>query len=436
MNTNLTLNCPQCRKAIPKLIDNVKIAGCPHCGGIAAMGNDGFLRTHKTNAQTSLLLETYQEPFILGSQMQHDGVNYTVYAIYIYLVKYKELDEEDRNWEHSEGYVTEWYAKNNRGDKRLMVMSDTDDKFYIVYDRANNQLTEAYKDNFIEEGTFQLTSFAGMDDDALDEKGFYRVFKNQLFLEGTQSNFSQNTYKTFFSEAISPSQVKRMHVIEDEQEQEAEADFKNITFYRNLFGIAFSLILCLIFFTSSNNTEGGLGKTQMVSFEYIVDEKGGFDTIGLHPKSAGIFDLKAGKNYQFRARSNVYGTNRSADFSVSIIRQEDKKSVADVDIAFFTESGRDDEGAWTENVLDDAFKFHVDESGKYDVLVSPDYDDITNIPPCTLNVSINGTGYYTFYLMTLGFFFLAWVICQWQRENIIAFADLPYDTTLHDLVNQ
>jgi hypothetical protein len=432
MNTNTTVNCPKCRKAIPKLIDNVKIAGCPHCGCSATMGEDGYLRTYKTH---SLLAESFQEPFLLGSQMQYDGVEYSVHAVYIYRADYTELDAEDQTWTGGNGFVTEWYAKNERGDKCLMVISDTDEKFYIVYDRANNQLVEAYKENFIEDGTFELTSFAGTDDEPLDEKGYYRVFKNQISLESTQADFDKNASKTFYSKAITPTQVKRMHVIEAEQATEAQADYENTNFYRNLFSIALALIVCLLFFSTALNTEG-VNKSQTVSFEYITLEDGAFDTTVLRPKLAGVFNLKGGKNYRFSAKSTVVGANTSADFSVSIIRQEDKTSVSEVDIAFFTESGRDDEGDWSEDVLSGEFKFQVDKTGKYEVWVAPDYDDLLHIPKCSLSVSINGTGYYTFYLILLGFFFLAWLICQWQLENIIAFANMPHETLLHDLFNQ
>lgn len=436
MNTNQTLNCPQCRKAIPKLIDNVKIAGCPHCGGVATMGNDGFLRRHTPHSPVSVLLDRYQEPFVLGSEMQYDGVDYTVFAIYLYRATYTEFDEEDNKWTGGDGYVTEWYAKNNRGDKCLMVTSDTDKKFYIVYDQTNNQLVEAYKNNFIEEGTFLLTSFAGVDDEPLDEKGFYRVFKNDLSLESIQRNFDKNTSKIFFSQAISASQVKRMHVIEAEEEAAAQEDFKNITFYRNLFAAALSLVLYLMLFGNNSNTEEVRDNSKMVSqtvsFEYVTLQDGAFDTTFLRPQLVGVFNLKGGKNYQFYANGSVSGSNSSADFSASIIRQEDKISVWEIDIAFFTESGTDNEGRWTENVLFDDFKFHVDKTGKYEVWISPDYDDLTNIQSCSLTVYIYSTGYYTFYLMVSGFFFLALVVCQWQRENIVAFANLPHGTYLHD----
>ena len=440
MNINETLNCPQCRGAIPKLIDNVKIAGCPHCGGVATMGNDGFLRRQVPPSRFSVLLHTHQEPFVLGSQMQYDGVDYNVFAIYLYRATYTEFDEEDNKWTGGDGYVTEWYAKNSRGDKSLIVTSDTDKKFYIVYDQANNQLVEAYKNNFIEEGTFQLTSFAGVDDEPLDGKGFYRVFKNDLSLESTQPNFDKNTSKAFFSQAISSSQVKRMHVIAAEQKTEAEEDFNNITFYRNLFAAALSLVLCLMLFNNTFNPQNLRDKSKMVSetvsFEYVTLQDGAFDTTFLRPQMVGVFNLKGGKNYQFYANGSVSGSNSSADFSASIIRQEDKISVWEIDIAFFTESGTDNEGRWTENVLFDDFKFHVDKTGKYEVWVSPDYDDLTNIQSCSLTVYIHSTGYYTYYLMVSGFFFLALVVCQWQRENIIAFANLPEDTFLHDLFNQ
>ena len=64
--------------------------------------------------------------------MQYDGVDYNVFAIYLYRATYTEFDEEDNKWTGGDGYVTEWYAKNSRGDKSLIVTSDTDKKFYIV----------------------------------------------------------------------------------------------------------------------------------------------------------------------------------------------------------------------------------------------------------------------------------------------------------------
>ena len=104
MNPNKTMNCPQCRQAIPQRIESVKVAGCPHCGCIATMHTDGYLRTYKTY---SPLLGFQQDPFLLGNKMQYNGVEYTVYAIFRYAVKYSEFDKEDLVWTDESGYVTE-----------------------------------------------------------------------------------------------------------------------------------------------------------------------------------------------------------------------------------------------------------------------------------------------------------------------------------------
>jgi hypothetical protein len=123
------------------------------------------------------------------------------------------------------------------------------------------------------------------------------------------------------------------------------------------------------------------------------------------------------------------------DLSVSIVRKRDHAVVSDVDIAFFMESGRDDEGAWTESVLEDELKFQVEESGIYEVFVSPDYEDITNIPLCSLTVSITETGYYYYYQIAASGFLLAFLVFQWQREHYVAIANLPHGTYLHTMTN-
>lgn len=424
--------CSQCRTEIPKFIDDVKIAGCPKCGMVSTLGKDGYLRTNKA---CTILSANDQEPFLLGEEIQYDGVHYTVFAIYIYLLQYQEWDKEDKRWEHGQGYATEWYAASAT-NQQLTLMKDTNNVFYIVSQIDDEEFDDwQVQQTTIEFGTYELNSFVGMDDEALDTKGFYRTYPNNIFLESNNESFTQRNFKTFRVKSMTPSEVKRMEIISDTQEEKAVEDFKDTTFYRNVFGIGLLIILCLILLgNTGNNTP--IGESKRIAFSYKTFGDTLPDTLALRPQSGGVFDLKAGKNYLFMAQSNVSGTNQDVDFSVSIVRKDDEMTVSEVDIAFYTESGRDDEGSWTENYLSDEFKFQVEKSGKYEIFVSPDYDDITHIPPSSLLVSIHRTGYAYYYLMASGVFLLAFLIFQWQRESIVAYANLPYTTHLHDLTRQ
>jgi hypothetical protein len=452
MNNNKTLNCLQCQTAIPQHIKNVKIAGCPHCGCVSTMGTDGFWQKYKTFTPLPELRahKGYQmfsngkrKPFDIGKDIRYEGKLHTVYAIYVYFTQFQEYDSEDGVWQNHNGYITEWYAQS--ADKKpLILMQDTDKKFYIVQKLAKNWLSDSqYQDDSKEFGTFELTAFGGTDDEGLDERGHY-ISNNYLF-ETPVSPMTKDNYKAFNLTLLTASDIKRMQSNANDVQSQAEEDFENISFYRNLFAAALSILFFLALFSDGSKwgrnditnvyTEGDAQKNT-VGFEYKLDGKGEVDTTLLKTKRAGTFNLTAGKNYLFTATSHLYYENKDADFTVSIVKKETKETVSEVDIAFFTESGTDDEGKWTENLLEDTFKFQVQESGVYDVFVSPDYDDIANIPPCTLSVYITETGFYLFYLWASGAFFLAFIICQWQREHLAAVANLPYDTFLHDLVNQ
>lgn len=432
MSYSSTVTCPECHSAIPKLIENVKIMGCPKCGSVAAMSDDGYLRAAKKYTIQSL---DFQEPFSLGEEIQYDGLSYTIFGIYVYFVEYEEWDEDDDKWVHSQGYVTEWYAKSAT-DEQLIVMKDTDNVFYIVSQINDNSFVDWQNEqNWIEFGTYKLNSLVGVDNEALEANGFYRTYPNNIFFESNKKDFTEKDFKTFRLKSVTPSDLRPIKIVSEAEKEKAVEDFEHTKFYRNVFGIALVLILGLMLWgTPRNHTP--IGESKKANFAYRTFNNEELDTMALRTQSVGVFDLKAGTNYRFFADGNISSTNSNADFSISIVRKEDQTTVSEVDIAFYTESGLDDEGSWTEDYLHDDFKFQVDKSGKYEIFASPDYDDLTNIPYCSLTVFIQQAGYYYYYLMAGGVFLLVFLIFQWQLENIAAFANLPYETYLHDLTGR
>jgi hypothetical protein len=452
MSNNTIPNCLQCQKAIPKCIKNVKIAGCPHCGCVSMMDTGGFWQKYKTFTPATELRaqKGYQmysngkkKPFSIGKDLRFDGKLYTVYAIYVYWVQYQEYDTEDGVWQKDAGFVTEWYARNAE-KKDVCLMRDTDEKFYIVDKMPKNWVSDSqFQDDSKEFGSFELTSFSGTDDEGLDERGHY--IANNFLFESATMPFTKENYKGFNLTLLTASDIKRMQSNASNVQIRAEEDYENATFYFNLFGAALLAVLGLMLFANTSNWNRNdisndfteeIGKGNAVGFEYKLDEKWQFDTGLVQTRCAGTFKLKAGKNYLFKAHGEIYESqDKDVDFSVSIIKKDSKETVSEVDIGFFTESGTDDEGRWTENLLDDEFKFQAAESGVYDVFVSPDYEDIANTPRCSLTISVTETDYYFFYLWASGAFFLALIICQWQREHWAAVANLPFRTILHDWVN-
>jgi hypothetical protein len=417
--------CGLCLKPIPNVLHDVKIAGCPHCGSYSTMGEDGYLR-HQ--AKYNLVKKDYQSPYYLGEPIVYQGLKYSIYAIYVYRIEYEELDKEDDKWVSGTGFVVEWYAKKN--DKsELIIMSDVDDTFYniIPHDKNSNQFLPSVRD-FKETGKYTLWGFIGTDNDTLETSGFYRITKDCIF-ESKDSTFN-GLINTFRRKKFTSSQVKRMVVIGETKKTESYEKFKNITFYRNLFALAFLAIFMLFVVDRSDDKEGIKG--DKIAFDFIPSETN-LDTAHLKPQLAGTFDLAANKNYQLRAKGYISDSNQDGDCTMTIVRHKDKAVVQEAIIDFYRESGSDDEGYWEENVLEDGFKFQTDEAGLYEVFVAPDYENLGKPPINSIVVEIGNTSYSDFYWWAIGLLLLLVLIFQWQREHIAAYANLNHGTYLHDI---
>jgi hypothetical protein len=418
--------CGLCRKPIPNMLSAPKIAGCPHCGSYCTTTEGDYL--HHVQKYNHITKE-YQSPYYLGNHIQYQGVKYTVYAIYIYQVAYDEWDKEDKKWTNGTGYVTEWYARKNDGAE-LIIMSDVDDKFYIITNNPKLSKKDIPQiDSCTEIGKYNLWGFIGTDTDALETNGFYR-FRNGFTTESSTEDFSNEPTNAYWKHKLTSSQVKRMVVIGETKKSESYESFKNISFYRNLFITALLAIFILFVIDKSDDKEGVKG--DKIVFDFIPSATN-LDTAHLKPQLAGVFDLAANKNYQFKAKGFISGNNQDGDCTVTVVRHSDKAVVQEALIDFYRESGRDDEGYWEESVLEDGFKFQTDEAGLFDVFVAPDYENLGKPAMNSLVVEIGDTSYSDFYWAAIGLFALLVVIFQWQREHIVAYANLNHGTYLHDL---
>ncbi len=425
-HTNKTLNCPNCRKPIPIHVDSVKVAGCPECGAASSITEEGYLRK---NHNFNVVTPDYQHPFFLGTNINFNGQKFKVYAIYIYYVEYTEWDKEDAKWVNDNGYTTEWYARSITGEE-ITLVSDTDDKNYIVEPNLDH-FTDAFIENQAKEiGTFKVWGFAGSDSETMQTGGFYRAFEGDFLLESPNQVFTQGNFDKFHLEWQSPTQIRRMVDIDEANMIVAREEYDNTAFYRNLFGVAWLIILSLLCINSnftSPTTQNGLAAGFL--------SKNLQDSSTLKPQFSGNFNLNKGTNYNFYVQCNLSETNRDVDYTVTFVNKADNKPVMAIDMSFYTESGQDNEGYWSENLLEDNFKFQVSKTGNYDVFVAPDYDWTSPFVDSSVFITIKETGYSYFYLISGALFLLLWLIFQWRCENIAAYADLNHGTFLHDIVD-
>jgi len=422
-----TLLCPKCQHPITATLAQFKILGCMGCGSISALNKNGHL-----DALHSLqpVNDEHQEPFQLGRQLQYQKNIYTVAAVFRYHVDYKEWDREDSKWVQEYGFIKEWYTYDDQG-KLLIIMRDTDKKYYLVSNPSPAKFDQSLRRrDAVELGEYKLWGLAGVDPDELEKSGFYRIYGSTRY-ECADENFEKGTILQYTLNLLPSVRVKRMLILNETEQLSAKAVFSTTTFYRNLFGFALLFVLGLLVF----NIGMSEGKIQYSPYIYIaaINAEGELDTMAIKPRLAGTFDLIANKNYRLTAISHLSETNQSADYSLTIVRQSDAAVVGDVALAFYTESGYDDEGSWEENLLEDHLKFQVNESGKYQIFIAPDYENLGKLPKAGLEIQIAPASYTLFYLCVSSVFLLLWLIFQWQRENIVAYANLPHDTLFHDI---
>lgn len=430
MNSGTSLICPKCQEPIPVTLADFKVAGCVHCGNISKLNRNGQLDTVYSFQPAN---DEQQTPFKLERQLRYHKSIYTVKAVFVYHVKYKEWDTENSKWISNNGWIREWYAYDDQ-NQLLIVMRDTDNRFYIVSNPAPaTRASSPYKKNAKELGQYQLWAFAGMDKEEVESKGYYEIYGHTR-IECANENFQNAPIVQYELTKLLPTQAKRMVILEEVEKLKAAEDFKTTTFFRNVFGLALLAILTLLVFNLGMNEASmqNLQSSPYISFA-ARDASGVIDTALVSPRLAGTFFLIGDKNYRFKARCYMRETNQSADYSVNMVRREDAALVNDIALNFYTESGHDDEGYWEENLLEDQFKFQVDKTGKYQVFVAPDYENLQQFPKAGLEIQIEPASYPVFYLSIGSFFLLLWLIFQWQRENLVAFANLPHDTTFHDI---
>lgn len=425
-----TITCIHCRHESPRHLKEPIAFGCPHCGKI--MARDSVEQSWQA-AKPMQVQPYYIKPGWLrpGAQLRYYDKVYTVFSIMVYHSNWEEWDNEDSTWERGVCDNEEWYAIASDGSELCL---EIDDGLHFIRQEVSKpsasvcQRFKSYSKDCIERGDFHLRGFEGEDDEPLDRRHYkYMVLDDNgdLYAEWLPDDFD-NTAKFYSYRYVSATELERMRVRDENELEDYSARLPHQSFSRNVLGVA--LLCFLVFWLGSMAT----GK------EALVTERIGFsayrpgDSLQLQPKSLGTFRLEPNRAYQVELSCEL-PQNAAAGFDLEIVNTTDGAVVNSFGCEFATETGRDDEGQWTESTLQDYFNFQSETGGTFEAFVMPARTSFSDMP-------LSG-GYLTFKILPITlsrYFFIsfllltgAFLVMQWKLENTKVVLNLGSGTWLH-----
>jgi hypothetical protein len=416
-----TLTCPACGSIEPLLIKDPVVFGCKACAQVHKVDASGNLRPREKDLVYRI--ENVRPNWMLpGAKIRYNNSEFTLHTVMNFSTHWNEYESEE-GW--TSGFLNnlEYYFVSKSG-KELCITED-EGRFYIripskTFDadlpllNGNGQQT-----GVVEYGNFQLNAFVGQDDEPLDRSSWdYRIVSNNgdLEYEWNPANKAE-TLRCFYFQPIRLTELERMRVRDKNDMLEAQVKAKDLAFYRNLFGYsALLLILLMLYSGIATNTLSKETWTFSVPTVQELNEQNDSSFTGPLQHSLGVFQVSQGKSYTFGLECTFYGSNADAEFSIQLVRQSDGRPVNTFKAYFYTESGVDSDGSWTESTLRDNFKFKAEESGKYEIYASVLPDDMTTSRNGILVAEVRRNVLTRYFLVLGAIFTLAWLIYQWQWE--------------------
>lgn len=414
-----TLVCPSCGHTQAPLIENPVVFGCPNCHSIFEISASGKIGT-KQRSLTYSLTEVRPDWMRPGAVINYKGETFVLHEVMNFSTHWNEYDSEDNGWESGTCQNMEYYFVSDAGAE-LCIMED-DNQFFVrvpskVFDEDRATLEgERRQKGVIEYGTFQLTAFIGQDDEPLNRAAWeYRVVRNNGDLEYEWEPGKQaETLQAFYFQRIRLMELERMRVREESDMAMAQEEADSFAFYRNVFGYTSLLFIALMFY--SGMARRNLSHAEW-AFSIPANELQADSTFGdplQHPM--GEFHMEKGRAYTFELGCTFRHANMDADFMVQVVRQSDGHPVNTISASFYTESGTDSDGAWTESTLKDKFRFKAEESGTYEIFASVRPDATALGKGGLLTADVYSTVLTRFFIVLGAITTLLWLIYQWKWE--------------------
>lgn len=430
-----TIVCPACKATFSRYLEAPLVFGCPSCGLPATRNAAGVL---EPGLQLPTRVQFYSPEWLKpGARLRWKHKVYTVFSAMVYESKWNEWDAEDNCWEKGTSQSMEWYAIAD-DDSELCI--EYDDKKHFLRENLNwaapgitDKLASGDKAGWVEYGTFVLKGMVGEDDEPLDTRLYqYAVLnakghRSDVFVEWPDSDPNTKSFYTYTH--LPPTKLRQMRMSDSAIVENAAASLPRLSFLRYAFGFAALFFLALSIW--------GLAGQKPLVKSYLNFSNMVQDSTFRAPRSLGTFKVEKDHAYAFSASCLFTTPNSGADFSVDIVRLPEGTPVNTIACSFYTESGRDNEGDWTESTLEDDFYFRAAEDGTYELIAYADsqYNEGlgSGAVSGTFRASVAPLLLTRYYLVCMLLMTLVWLIFQWQLENARLMAETGDEPWLHKL---
>jgi hypothetical protein len=428
--------CPHCSLTTPRTLKNTRLISCS-CLTVSSLDDTGRVEKFKKLRHS---IKNFTPDWLKnGCKIEYNLKEYTATGIFSYSATWQEWNANSKRWDIGTSTSREYYFRAEN-DFELCLMAE-EGRFFIRHEITNldeftkSKFFDEEMKNIFEKGDFVLSAFIGEDDEPLDEqKYFYQVYSDingDIIGEGTEEDFRQKKLRFYRKTLLSIFELESLHVKYNPKFAELISEHGKYNFLRKVSGIP--ALIFLVFWINSYQFKDQYIKAGSSSFKILmkVDENSG------QPKSMFSCNLEKEKNYTMLTNCYFSESEGEVEIALSVIKKPENKLINAINCSFYSESGYDNEGSWTESVVTDDFQFKVPESGEYEFIATPlqgyDPTDAKYSKSWTsgnFKVFIHETKVSRWYGLMFLLSIFAWLITQWKWENISVLLGLPIQTPI------
>jgi hypothetical protein len=435
--------CPSCRHKPHFVVPNAVAFGCLACG--TRYGTDGQGNWQPNETLPNLHFTPAPEWLLPGAQILYHKVTYTMYAVYIHGVNWNEFDTEDQKYGAGYDEYLEYYFISEKGDWFSLEETDNGGELQMrTHIKITDKLVAAVKSERTgskcpEYGNFQLKGFWGTDDEPLEtnHRWEYAVVKDGASWVSVEWKNGMSTAEWQASRLtkIKKLDLEKWKIRSPEEMVEAERNAERTGFYRDVFGYA---TLALIVLTAFSGIKGNTDLKLSERWNFNAPSNAEMFRNELHQRELGVVHLEAGQPYRFSSNCTFGSQNASAAFSISVVDTQDGSVVNSIGADFFSETGVDSDGAWSESTLSDYFNFVAEKSGDYAIVARAQpnskvsgMSDLTQSG--TLYIEVKPILMTRFFLFGMLLTALVWLVYQWRWEYHAIRANMKISTWLQSM---
>lgn len=420
-----SLKCPACGAYTPATLRAPKAFGCMQCGAVYHISDNGTYTREK--GLQKIQFQADPDWVVPGAQIEYRGQCFTVQAIYAYRTAWEEWDNEDKKWETGTDDYLECFLTDELGNELFLERNDGYPAFFIRSEiPVAPDFLEKLKNekNVIERGIWKLSAFEGADDEPLDRSEWKYTVVSHSAGDVTLEWQTSGEYKAFRHQGVTVTELEQWRVRTPQAMDTAGVRSRHLNFYRLLFGFT-----TLIMFLMIMATWIGGERAAVDDFWSFSTPFGGVTMIDTQRQTHTIpvVHLEADKAYSFDLKCQLESSNSDVDFSIYVVRNSDGKVINTIEASFYTESGRDSDGDWTEAVLSDHFYFKSETAGDYSIVMHV-------LPKAEGQTGGSGILHLRIYPVMLARYFIVpfllvalfWLILQWEWEyqSVVAKKDI------------